>query len=130
MFYGWARTAAVVAMTLAVAACGRDAAPGVDPVAAENLRASEFFMTSNARADGVQTLPSGVQYKVLQAGPPEGERPDGRAWTPSALAFEVMKNSASRRFSAACGSPAEAPSRPHAASAAAMASMAAVLAHP
>ena len=77
MFYGWARTAAVVAMTLAVAACGRDAAPGVDPVAAENLRASEFFMTSNARADGVRTLPSGVQYKVLQAGPPGGERPDG-----------------------------------------------------
>ena len=77
MFYGWARTAAVVAITLAVAACGRDAAPGVDPVAAENLRASEFFMTSNARADGVRTLPSGVQYKVLQAGPPEGERPDG-----------------------------------------------------
>ena len=71
---GWARTTAILAMTAALAACGREPPPGVDPVAAENLRASEFFMTSNARADGVRTLPSGVQYKVLQAGPPGGTR--------------------------------------------------------
>ena len=74
---GWARTTAILAMTAALAACGREPPPGVDPDAAANLRAGEFFMESNARADGVRTLPSGVQYKVLQAGPPGGERPDG-----------------------------------------------------
>ena len=81
MRYGWARSAAVAAMaatlTATLAACGPESAPGVDPEAAANLRAAGFFMESNARADGVQTLPSGVQYKVLQAGPPGGERPDG-----------------------------------------------------
>lgn len=77
MHCGWARTAAIIAMAATVAACGREAPPGVDADAAANLRAGEFFMTSNARADGVQTLSSGVQYKVLQAGPPGGERPDG-----------------------------------------------------
>ena len=73
MRYGWVRTAAVVAMAAALSSCGREAAPGVDADAAANLRAAEFFMESNAKADGVQTLPSGVQYKVLQAGPPGGE---------------------------------------------------------
>ncbi len=77
MNYGWARTAAVLAMAAALTGCGREAAPGVDAEAAANLRAAEFFMESNAKADGVQTLPSGVQYKVLQAGPAGGERPDG-----------------------------------------------------
>ena len=77
MRYGWARTAAVLAMAAALAACGRDPAPAVGQEAAQNLRAAEFFMASNANADGVQSLPSGVQYKVLQAGPPGGERPDG-----------------------------------------------------
>ncbi|HEY0601201.1 FKBP-type peptidyl-prolyl cis-trans isomerase [Brevundimonas sp.] len=77
MRYGWARTAAVLAMAAALAACGRDAPPTGDQEAAANLRAAEFFMASNARADGVQTLPSGVQYKVTQAGPPGGESPDG-----------------------------------------------------
>ena len=77
MSYGWARTAAIIAMAAALSACGRDAAPGVDAEAAANLRAAEFFMSSNAKADGVRTLPSGVQYKVLQSGPPGGERPDG-----------------------------------------------------
>lgn len=77
MRYGWGRIGIAAAMALALAGCGREAAPGVDPVAAENLRAAEFFMKSNARAPGVQTLPSGVQYKVLQAGPAGGESPDG-----------------------------------------------------
>ncbi|WP_324797132.1 FKBP-type peptidyl-prolyl cis-trans isomerase [Brevundimonas sp.] len=77
MRYGWARTGAMLAMAAALTGCGRDAASPGDPVAAENLRAAEFFMASNARAEGVQTLPSGVQYKVIRAGPPGGERPDG-----------------------------------------------------
>src|SRR5690606_10134125 len=64
-----------LALAALVAACGGDAAPGEDADA--NLRAAGFFMEANAGADGVQTLPSGVQYKVLQAGPAGGERPDG-----------------------------------------------------
>src|SRR5690606_10959033 len=71
-----ARTAAAIAMAAALAACGRGA-PGVDAEAEANLRAADFFMEANAGANGVQTLASGVQYKVLQAGPPGGERPDG-----------------------------------------------------
>lgn len=77
MRYAWARTAVVLAMAATLAACGREPAPGVDPEAAANLRAAEFFLESNRKAEGVQVLPSGVQYKVLQAGPPGGERPDG-----------------------------------------------------
>ena len=77
MRYGWARTAAMLAMTAALAGCGRDAAPVGNPEAAANLRAVEFFMASNAKAKDVRTLPSGVQYKVLQAGPAGGEKPDG-----------------------------------------------------
>ncbi|MDQ3125310.1 MAG: FKBP-type peptidyl-prolyl cis-trans isomerase [Pseudomonadota bacterium] len=58
-----------------LAACDRaPAAP--DETAAQNLRAAEFFMTSNARREGVQILPSGVQYKVVRSGPAGGESPD------------------------------------------------------
>ena len=77
MRYGWARTAVVLAMAAALAACGRGAPATPDQAAADNLRAAGFFMASNGKADGVQTLPSGVQYKVTTAGPPGGETPDG-----------------------------------------------------
>lgn len=75
----WSRGASALAMIAVLAgplaACDRaPAAP--DETAARNLRAAEFFMTSNARAEGVRTLPSGVQYKVVRSGPPGGERPD------------------------------------------------------
>ena len=79
MNYGWARAATALAMIAALggslAACDRaPAAP--DETAAQNLRAAEFFLASNARAEGVQSLPSGVQYKVIRSGPPGGESPD------------------------------------------------------
>ncbi len=79
MNYGWARSAASAAMIAAVAgplaACDRaPAAP--NETAARNLRAAEFFMTSNARGEGVRSLPSGVQYKVARSGPSDGQRPD------------------------------------------------------
>ena len=77
MRYGWARTGAVLAMAAALAACGRGGAPVMDQEAADNLRAAGFFMASNARAEGVRSLPSGIQYKVTQSGPPGGESPDG-----------------------------------------------------
>lgn len=71
---GWARGAAALVMAASLAACDRGAA--TDDAAAENARAAEFFLKSNARAEGVQSLPSGVQYKVVQSGPPGGESPD------------------------------------------------------
>jgi len=79
MNYGWARRAAALGMIAALAgslaACDRaPAAP--NETAAENLRAAEFFMTSNARLEGVQSLPSGVQYKVVRSGPTDGAHPD------------------------------------------------------
>lgn len=75
MRFGWARTTIVVAMMATLVACGRgDAATGGDAVA--NLEAANAFMTKNATADGVQTLPSGVQYKVLKSGPVGGVMPD------------------------------------------------------
>ncbi len=75
MNFAWARGAAALAAIAALAACDRGTAP-LDAIAAENARAAEFFLKSNARAEGVQTLPSGVQYKVVQSGPPGGESPD------------------------------------------------------
>jgi FKBP-type peptidyl-prolyl cis-trans isomerase FklB len=77
MRYGWARTAVAAAMAAAVlAGCGDRAPAPADETAAENLREAEFFLASNARVEGVRSLPSGVQYKVVQSGPPGGESPD------------------------------------------------------
>lgn len=79
MNFAWASRAAALAMIAvlggSLAACDRGAA-APDETAAQNLRAAEFFLTSNARREGVRTLPSGVQYKVERSGPAEGERPD------------------------------------------------------
>lgn len=77
MRYGWVRTAAAAAMTLVLTACGGsdDAAMGGD--AAANLAEAEAFLTKNATAEGIQTLPSGVQYKVVKSGPAGGAKPDG-----------------------------------------------------
>jgi FKBP-type peptidyl-prolyl cis-trans isomerase FkpA len=38
-------------------------------------RQSDDFLTRNARASGVVTTPSGLQYKVVQPGAPGGARP-------------------------------------------------------
>jgi peptidylprolyl isomerase/FKBP-type peptidyl-prolyl cis-trans isomerase FklB len=73
MRFGWA-SVVVVAGALALGACNRDATGGADLEA--NARAAAFFMESNARADGVQTLPSGLQYKVVQSGPAGAASPD------------------------------------------------------
>lgn len=72
MRFGWASAAAMAGLVL-LSACGR----GDDGAALEErAEAAAFFMTSNARAEGVQTLPSGLQYKVVKSGPPGGESPD------------------------------------------------------
>lgn len=72
MRFGWV-SVAVVAM-LATAACKKTEAPAGD--GAEQAAAARFFLETNARAKGVTTLPSGLQYKVVQSGPPGGESPD------------------------------------------------------
>lgn len=69
MRFGWVEGAALAA-ALALAGCG-----GGEPRDPE-AEAAAFFMESNARADDVVTLPSGLQYKVIQSGPEGGERPD------------------------------------------------------
>lgn len=62
------------AALLAAAGCGQ----GQDPAraASEQARAAEFFLKSNARAEGVTTTPSGLQYKVVASGPADGPTPD------------------------------------------------------
>jgi peptidylprolyl isomerase/FKBP-type peptidyl-prolyl cis-trans isomerase FklB len=44
----------------ALAACGRGGEAGAS--LEDRAAAAAFFMESNARAEGVETLPSGVQY--------------------------------------------------------------------
>jgi len=71
MSFGWGRAAVLCCVMLA--ACGREATP-VDAEAAKAEAAA--FMTKNGGEEGVQTLPSGLQYKVVQSGPPGGVSPD------------------------------------------------------
>jgi FKBP-type peptidyl-prolyl cis-trans isomerase FklB len=73
MRFGWA-SIAVVAGVLALAGCNRDAAGGADLEA--NARAAAFFMESNGKTADVVTLPSGLQYKVVQSGPSGAASPD------------------------------------------------------
>jgi peptidylprolyl isomerase/FKBP-type peptidyl-prolyl cis-trans isomerase FklB len=57
----------ILVASLALAACG--------DTAKENLDASKAFLAQNAKAEGVKTLPSGVQYKVVKSGPADGLSP-------------------------------------------------------
>lgn len=75
MRFGWARAAALTAL-IAVAGCNRGAAVDPQVELQQRAEAAEFFLSSNARAEGVHTLPSGLQYKVVQSGPPGSESPD------------------------------------------------------
>ena len=53
---------------LSLAACHKPPAP-------DQSAAAKAFMAQNAKAQGVQTLPSGLQYKVVRSGPPAGIKP-------------------------------------------------------
>ena len=75
MRFGWV-SAVMVAGVLALGGCNRDAAGGADLEA--NARAAAFFLESNGKAEGVQTLPSGVQYKIVRSGPTTGLKPGPR----------------------------------------------------
>jgi len=70
MNFGWGKAAIVAAFLLS--GCGQ--AEPVDPNAGKAEAAA--FMEKNAKAEGVQTLPSGLQYKVVQSGPAGGVSPD------------------------------------------------------
>lgn len=74
MRFGWARAAAL-ALLMGVSACGRGDDPGA--MAERQAQAAAFFLRSNASAEGVRALPSGLQYKVVQSGPEGGRKPDG-----------------------------------------------------
>lgn len=54
---------------LALAGCHRPA-----PVADQSA-ASKVFLAKNAKEPGVQTLPDGLQFKVVREGPKDGMRP-------------------------------------------------------
>ena len=75
---GWVRagfTAAAIASVLTLAACGRNEAASpadLDKASAEAVA----FLEKNAKEEGVQTLPSGLQYKVVQSGPSGAAGPD------------------------------------------------------
>ena len=69
MRFGWIKGVAAAA-ALGVGACSGGASDD------EAQRAAAFFMQSNARAEGVTTLPSGLQYKVVRSGPEGGVSPD------------------------------------------------------
>jgi len=56
-----------------IAGCQAKAQP--DPDLAASAAAAQAFMSKNAKAPGVQTLASGVQYKVIHAGPATGAHP-------------------------------------------------------
>lgn len=59
---------------LMLAACSRGAevsTADLEKSAAE----AKTYMTANAKAEGVQTLPSGVQYKIVRSGPATGLKP-------------------------------------------------------
>jgi FKBP-type peptidyl-prolyl cis-trans isomerase len=58
-----------VGLTLTLAGCGNGR------LAQANLAAANTFMAANAKAPGVQALPSGVQYKIVASGPAGGPRP-------------------------------------------------------
>jgi peptidylprolyl isomerase/FKBP-type peptidyl-prolyl cis-trans isomerase FklB len=70
MNFGWGKAALVAGLLLA--GCGRS--EPVDPNAGKAEAVA--FLEKNAKAEGVVTLPSGLQYKVVQSGPAGGVSPD------------------------------------------------------
>jgi peptidylprolyl isomerase/FKBP-type peptidyl-prolyl cis-trans isomerase FklB len=59
------------AMALAIGACAPAGAQTADKALAE----ANAFMEKNAKEPGVQTLPDGLEYKVLESGPATGAHP-------------------------------------------------------
>jgi FKBP-type peptidyl-prolyl cis-trans isomerase FklB len=53
-------------------------ATAIKNIGAANLKAGEAFLAENAKKQGVVTLPSGLQYKILQVG--QGAIPNDDSW--------------------------------------------------
>ncbi|CAN5714823.1 FKBP-type peptidyl-prolyl cis-trans isomerase [soil metagenome] len=51
------------------------AACGPTKKATDNMAAAKTFLATNAKTAGVVTLPSGLQYKIVQSGPATGRKP-------------------------------------------------------
>lgn len=68
--------AAALALLLPLGACNRAGAQDVSPaeLAAEKTKAGAF-LAANAKKPGVVVLPSGLQYRVIKAGPAAGPHP-------------------------------------------------------
>jgi len=73
MRFGWGKAAAL-ALVLTAGACGRGGDPGAE--AEKRAAEAEFFLKANARAEGVTTTSTGLQYKVLVAAPAGAPGPD------------------------------------------------------
>jgi peptidylprolyl isomerase/FKBP-type peptidyl-prolyl cis-trans isomerase FklB len=58
-----------LAALVALSACS-------DSSSDQSAESAAYYMEQNGRQDGVETLPSGVQYRVVRAGSPDGIRPD------------------------------------------------------
>jgi peptidylprolyl isomerase/FKBP-type peptidyl-prolyl cis-trans isomerase FklB len=76
------RTLSVLLVVLSLgsplSACARTETPPTDAAAAAPSPAAEAaktWLATNAKAEGVKALPSGVQYKVLASGPATGVQP-------------------------------------------------------
>lgn len=67
------RLLSALAAAVALSACGQ-AAPAPAELA-KSAAEAQAFMATNAKAEGVKVLPSGVQYKVVRSGPAEGLKP-------------------------------------------------------
>lgn len=75
MRFAWGRTVVLAACVSVLAACGQGA--GINAADAQaNADASAEFLIKNGKEDGVVTLPSGLQYKVVKAAPAGAPSPD------------------------------------------------------
>ena len=66
-----ARLLAAVGLAFVLCACGRRG----PHASAVDHKAADAFMATNAKAPGVVTLPSGLEYKVVAPGPAGGVHP-------------------------------------------------------
>ena len=67
--------APIIAVLLALAACDRGGAETAAAAPAAEAGAAQAWLEQNRRQPGVQVTPSGLQYKVVRAGPADGRRP-------------------------------------------------------
>lgn len=69
--------AAALALALSsagLAACNRGGQASAEETAQAGA-AAKAWMATNAKAEGVKTLPSGLQYKIVRSGPATGLKP-------------------------------------------------------